>query len=55
MLAGLVNSFGLARFMTNPMKQIKIINPYTVEVDYIYMTEAGPLAAPPRVRRCRTR
>jgi peptide/nickel transport system substrate-binding protein len=33
MLAGLVNSFGLARFMTNPMKQIKIINPYTVEFD----------------------
>jgi peptide/nickel transport system substrate-binding protein len=33
MLAGLVNSFGLARFMTNPMKQIKIIDPYTVEFD----------------------
>jgi peptide/nickel transport system substrate-binding protein len=33
MLAGLVNSFGLARFMTNPMKQIKVIDPYTVEFD----------------------
>lgn len=33
MLAGLVNSFGLARFMTDPMKQIKVVNPYTVEFD----------------------
>lgn len=33
MLAGLVNSFGLARFMSNPMKQIKTLGPYTVEFD----------------------
>ena len=33
MLAGLVNSFGLARFMAKPMKQITIVNPYTVEFD----------------------
>ena len=30
MLAGLTNSFGLARFVTNPMKQITTPNPYTV-------------------------
>ena len=33
MLAGLVNSFGLARFMTDPMKQIKTRGAYTVEFD----------------------
>ncbi|HZS92939.1 MAG TPA: ABC transporter substrate-binding protein [Chloroflexota bacterium] len=33
MLAGLTNSFGLARFMSNPNKQIKIVNSYTVEFD----------------------
>jgi len=33
MLAGLTNSFGYARFMTDPMKQIKVIDPYTVEFD----------------------
>ncbi len=31
--AGLVNVFLLGRFMTDPMKQIKIVDPYTVEFD----------------------
>src|SRR5579864_4842788 len=33
MLAGLLNSFGFARFMSDPMKQIKVVDPYTVEFD----------------------
>ena len=33
MLANLVNSFLLGRFMTNPNKQIKVLDKYTVEFD----------------------
>jgi peptide/nickel transport system substrate-binding protein len=33
MLAGLVNSYGLSRFMTHPLRQIKIIDSRTVRFD----------------------
>ncbi|MGH2387870.1 MAG: ABC transporter substrate-binding protein [Chloroflexota bacterium] len=33
MQAGLTNGYVLARFITNPMKQIKIVDPYTIEFD----------------------
>jgi peptide/nickel transport system substrate-binding protein len=33
MLAGLVNSYGLSRFMTDPLRQIKVIDSHTVRFD----------------------